>query len=190
MPNNGGSPIISYEVQMDDGKNGIFTSIIGFNSNSLLTVYIVDKSIIKGRRHRFRYRAKNIVGWGSFSDDSFILAATVPSRPDRPYFLAFANETLSIVIPRSVDNGGTPISNYELWVDEGNDFNSDFRQLLGYIDNSLIYSVTINMDNLQIGRVYRFKSRSINQIGPSDFSIFSYIAFGDVPSAPGPAIRV
>ena len=114
----------------------------------------------------------------------------MPSRPDRPYFLAFANETLSIVIPRSVDNGGTPISNYELWVDEGNDFNSDFRQLLGYIDNSLIYSVTINMDNLQIGRVYRFKSRSINQIGPSDFSIFSYIAFGDVPSAPGPAIRV
>ena len=64
MPNNGGSPIISYEVQMDDGKNGIFTSIIGFNSNSLVTVYIVDKSIIKGRRHRFRYRAKNIVGWG------------------------------------------------------------------------------------------------------------------------------
>ena len=33
MPNNGGSSIISYEVQMDDGKNGIFTSIIGFTSH-------------------------------------------------------------------------------------------------------------------------------------------------------------
>jgi hypothetical protein len=31
--------------------------------------------VITGRNHRFKYRAKNIVGWGPFSDEAFILAA-------------------------------------------------------------------------------------------------------------------
>jgi len=40
-PYNGGSPILSYELQMDDGLAGDFKSLIGFNSNSMLTTYIV-----------------------------------------------------------------------------------------------------------------------------------------------------
>lgn len=88
-PNNGGSAIISYELVMDDGMSGAFTTINGLESNSLLTTFTVTESIIKGRRHRFRYRAKNVVGWGPYSDDSFILAATVPDRAERPYFLTF-----------------------------------------------------------------------------------------------------
>jgi hypothetical protein len=34
--------------------------------------------VIKGREHRFKYRVKNIVGWGLFSGVSKVLAATVP----------------------------------------------------------------------------------------------------------------
>ena len=88
-PSSGGSPIISYELQMDDGMSGEFSSVNGIKINSLLTTYTVTTNVIKGRRHRFRYRAKNIVGWGPYSDDSYILAATVPDRPARPYFLVF-----------------------------------------------------------------------------------------------------
>jgi hypothetical protein len=127
QPDNGGSPIISYELVMDDGMSGNFTSLVGLNANSLLTEFTVFSEILKGRRHRFKYRAKNVVGWGPYSDDSYVLAATVPDRAARPYFLSFANEELSIVIPRSLDNGGTPISSYELWVDDGDDFTSDFH---------------------------------------------------------------
>jgi hypothetical protein len=111
---------------MDDGMSGEFVSLNGLNINSLLTTFTTSDGVIKGRRHRFRYRAKNIVGWGPYSDDSFILAATVPDRAEQPYFLSFVNDELSIVIPRSMDNGGTPISSYELHVDAGNDFTSTF----------------------------------------------------------------
>jgi hypothetical protein len=76
---------------MDDGREGNFTSIIGFETNSLLTTVTVINNIIKGRPHRFRYRAKNAIGWGPYSDDSFILAATVPAKSKRPYFLTFMN---------------------------------------------------------------------------------------------------
>jgi hypothetical protein len=60
---------------MDDGVSGNFISINGFDSNSLLTTYTVTSGIIKGRKHRFMYRAKNKLGWGPYSDPSFILAA-------------------------------------------------------------------------------------------------------------------
>lgn len=109
--------------------------------------------------------------------------------PERPYFLAFSNGQLSIVIPRSNDNGGSPITSYELWVDQGNDFNSTFRQLTRYQNNSLIFNVNAS-DGLILGYTYRFISRSQNQIGYSAFSLYSYIAFGDVPTPPGQVIRV
>lgn len=40
------------------------------------------------------------------------------------------------------------------------------------------------------GRTYRFKTRALNQIGYSEFSLPSYIAFGDVPSAPNAPVLV
>lgn len=48
-PNDNGSPIISYELVMDDGVTGDFVSIIGFTANSLLTTKLVETDIIKGR---------------------------------------------------------------------------------------------------------------------------------------------
>jgi hypothetical protein len=91
VPDNGGAPIISYELVMDDGMSGSFTTIVGLNANSLLTEFTIQNSeIVKGQRHRLKYRAKNVVGWGPYSDDSYVLAATVPDSAERPYFLAFA----------------------------------------------------------------------------------------------------
>ena len=70
------------------------------------------------------YRAKNAVGWGPYSAVSSVLAATIPSAPGAPFFLTFASQTLSIVVPRSTSDGGDTISHYELWVDAGDDFTS------------------------------------------------------------------
>lgn len=112
---------------MDDGVTGDFVSILGFDANSLLKTKTITGPVIKGRQHRFKYRAKNLVGWGPFSADSFVLAATKPKTPLPPYFYSFTSDTLSIVVPRSEDNGGSAITSYELWVDAGNDFTSSFR---------------------------------------------------------------
>jgi hypothetical protein len=90
-PDNGGSSIISYELAIDDGRTGNFTSVVGFYQNSMLKEFTIEESelIIKGRHHRLKYRAKNIVGWGPYSDEVSVLVAKEPSRPDRPYFLTF-----------------------------------------------------------------------------------------------------
>lgn len=88
------------------------------------------------------YRAKNAIGWGSYSAVSTVLAAKVPSAPKAPYFLTFSNLTLSIVIPRSDSDGGDTIYLYELWVDSGNDFTSNFTKLTSYSSNSMVYLAT------------------------------------------------
>jgi len=181
-PSNNGSPIISYQLVMDDGKTGNFIDIGGFYSNSMLTQYTVTQNITKGRYQRFMYRAKNAVGWGPFSAVSSVLSATVPSAPKAPSFLTFANLTLSIVVPRSTSDGGDTITNYELWVDAGDDFTSSFTKLVGYSNNAMVYLATQQVDGLVLGKTYRFISRSKNPIDYSAYSPYGYIAFGDVPT--------
>lgn len=97
-PGDGGSSIISYELQMDDGITGTYTSIVGYSSNSLLTAYTVTSGIVKGRTHNFKYRARNAIGWGPFSSEVAILAATVPSAPAKPLYQSFSSSTLYLTI--------------------------------------------------------------------------------------------
>ena len=63
---------------MDDGKGGDFVSLVGYSDDYLKLSYTVTSNITKGTLYRFIYRAKNDIGWGPFSDVSFILAAQIP----------------------------------------------------------------------------------------------------------------
>lgn len=91
-----GSPIISYELQMDDGNGGDYTSLIGFSSQYLKLWYVVTSNITKGTTYRFRVRALNSVGWGSFSDPAYILAAQVPKKPAPPVFVSSSSSSITI----------------------------------------------------------------------------------------------
>lgn len=175
---------------MDDGISGDFVSIVGLTTNSMLTAYTVTSNIIKGNSHRFRYRAKNLVGWGPLSANTAILAARVPSAPAKPEFLSFDAGVLYIKIPRVSDNGGSAVIAYELYVDEGDDFTSPYSKVTNYVDNSIEYQATAATDGLEAGKTYRFYSRAQNIIGWSTDSYESYIAFGDVPNIPNAPTRV
>lgn len=188
-PANGGVPILSYELQMDDGLAGAFTSLTGFSTNSMATTHTVTKGVVRGRTHRLRYRALNLIGWGPFSEEQGVLAARVPDAPLQPLYQSFVGSVMNIVIQPSPDHGGASISKYELWVDSGNDFTSSFTQMSLYLGTTMTYGIS-PLDNLVRGRIYRFKTRAINVVGASDFSIISYIAYGDVPAAPSAPTQV
>lgn len=111
-PVNGGSPILSYELQMDDGLAGPFTSLVGFNTDSMATSYVATQGVVKGRYHLFKYRALNYIGWGPFSNAAAVLAATVPTAPLKPLFNGFTGSVMNLVIQPSPDHGGSTIINY------------------------------------------------------------------------------
>lgn len=67
---------------MDDGLGGGFSSI----SSDLITatrttVTSVHHLVKKGLAYRFKYRAKNVIGFGEYSDTVTFLAASVPDAP-------------------------------------------------------------------------------------------------------------
>jgi hypothetical protein len=66
---NGGSPILSYELQIDNGIGGSFTSLIGGENQefSLETTFTVVENITSGNIYRFRFRSLNVNGWSLFS---------------------------------------------------------------------------------------------------------------------------
>jgi hypothetical protein len=78
---------------MDDGA-GNFTDVHGFDSDTLILSALVQAR--KGITYGFRYRAKNLYGWGAFSPISFILAASVPQTPRKPSFISASDNSITI----------------------------------------------------------------------------------------------
>jgi hypothetical protein len=81
---------------MDDGKGGSYTSLVGLTSNYLKLNYQLSSGITKGNLYRFRYRAKNIIGWSDYSPVAFVLAASKPSAPPAPVYTSSTSSSILI----------------------------------------------------------------------------------------------
>lgn len=58
--------VFSYELQIDDGLGGLFTSVAGYTHSTMETEYTLG-SLVTSRTYRLRYRVLNYVGWSTFS---------------------------------------------------------------------------------------------------------------------------
>jgi len=110
-PNNGDSPIITYNLQWDRGTNGFFWfNLIGSSTDSLTTSYIVTNGVVAGDFYQFRVRAKNKWGWGTFSPVFTIQASTIPDKMTPPTVannLQTGQVTISWVKPNDRNNAIT-----------------------------------------------------------------------------------
>lgn len=71
----------------------------------------------KGITYAFRYRAKNIYGWGDFSPLTFILAADPPSQPSKPSFIQATDNSITIQMYASIGDFGAFVTQYYLEMD-------------------------------------------------------------------------
>ena len=92
------------------------------------------------------------------------------------------------MLPRSTDDGGSQIIYYNLWVDAGDDFSSDFRKVPSYNGQDLEFT-SIVTDSLYTGIVYRFKTSATNEYGDSAFSFEVIVGVGANPPKPAPVER-
>ena len=78
--NNGGSAVLGYSLEMDDGSGGDYVTLVGTSSDYLKLKFSVSSAqVSKGGTYRFRYRAKNVYGWSDYSPVAYLLVASVPS---------------------------------------------------------------------------------------------------------------
>lgn len=96
LADNGGSDIQSYSVEIDDGQGGDFKSVIGEYSNYLRLEYTIIEGISRAINYRLRYRARNQIGWGPYSDIIYILSATRPEKPPRPAMISTDSTSITL----------------------------------------------------------------------------------------------
>lgn len=120
-PEDGGAEILSYHLQYDDASSGaIWTHLLGYDSDETELSYSVTISIQAGETYLFRYRAKNLMGWGEYSDELSLVAASVPSAPDA---VVTSNEEVDVRISwtDSAYNGGSPLLYFRILVKTADD---------------------------------------------------------------------
>lgn len=191
ITNNGGSVIISYNLLMDDGRNGDFFSYAGDDSLISLVRVFTLTNVTKGLTYRFKYRVKNSIGWTGYSPITYILAASVPAIPVTPTIVSTADTQIQVRMYEPLDNGGSIVTKFELYMDGGTGFG-----LVASVDYDLgaqlIETVSIDKDgnNLVAGNKYYFKVKAYNVKGGSQFSHEIVAAASALPTAPAAPFKV
>lgn len=81
----GGSVILSYHLQYDNATAATtWLGVVGLAVDSMDLTVIVSTNVVSGDNYGFRVRAKNIFGWGPYSQVSYIQAAREPDQPLAP----------------------------------------------------------------------------------------------------------
>lgn len=126
-------------------------------------------NITRGITYRFRYRAANVNGWSGWSPIAYIQAATVPRAPLAPTLVTSDSSSLTLQINPSLDNGGSPIIAYKLFMDNGT-LGSDFTLVDTFTDAYVTYTLDSINDPIESGGKYRFIAVATNSIGDSEAS--------------------
>lgn len=127
---------------MDDGQGGSFTSLIGYTSPYLMPYYVAT-GLTKGRTYKFRYRAKNVNGWGEFSNEVSILAADAPDAPSFPTMTSVDATNLVLQLYSSHNNGGSIVTDYHLFMNSGTD-GSALTEVTDYDFSTDQFAYTVN----------------------------------------------
>ena len=137
-----------------------------------------------GHQYKFRVIAVNRVGDSAYSPFSdIIMAASEPGRIDQPWYVASTSFSMSLAFDKVSDDGGSPVSYYNLYVDK--DTGSGYELITSYNGKSLEWTVDqADESDLVTGNVYKFKVSAVNVIGEGELSNHVTIALSSRVSTP------
>ena len=147
---NGGIPIIGYDLQIDDGHNGPWVYVMGGNrsDNTLDTDVVITAQkhgIERGLLYRVRYRTVNEIGISEWSDTAHVRGVTLPMPPSSPEVTAFDNTKIVLAFTKTLDDGDTvggSAFRYNLYSDEGTE-GSVFHKITAYDGSALTFTANV-----------------------------------------------
>ncbi len=157
-PNNGGSPITGYELQYRTGEEEWkeISSGIGTNTSHTIT------GLTKTAEYEVQVRAVNEIGAGDWSESAAETPpATVPDAPDAPTLYA-GTERLVALWTAPEDDGGSPVTGYELQYRTGGGAWTEIAPAPGKHDHTI--------DGLTNDAEYEVRARAVNAVGSGGWS--------------------
>lgn len=111
--NTGGSAITSYNLEINGGgASSVYTSLLGISPLSVATTY-TKTGLTTNTVYKFRYRVRNIYGWGPYSNTVDIRTAALPAQIGIP-IATLKDESIVKITWSEPDNGGSPITSYKI----------------------------------------------------------------------------
>ena len=114
----GGSPVISYGLEVDDGAGGPYASAAGaapLTSPYSLNSKLITTAIASGLTYRVRVRVYNLHGWGPYSPVGTIVAASLPDAPLAPTLtIVGVDVRISWSPPADTGGAGIPVTEYRV----------------------------------------------------------------------------
>ncbi|XP_077987462.1 fibronectin type-III domain-containing protein 3A-like [Glandiceps talaboti] len=166
----GGSEIIAYHLEINDGKNGPFDLVY----RGTETDFICD-NLQPGHTYKLKVSCTSEGGQSRFSDISQITTLPVAPGPCHPPRLCGKPKASSLNIRWASPeyNGGSGVSEYLLEMDSVDD--SSTKEVYRGLDTDCTVS------GLLPGRKYAFRVRAFNRAGGSPFSDYFYVTTGAGP---------
>ena len=185
LPAGRGSTILAVQLAMDDGAGGEFVLVVGQDEakTTLATSYTAE-DLVKGQTYRLKCRVLNAIGWSDWSTETYIVAAIAPAAPRAPTLLSATATEMSLRLYVPEDNGGSPLTEFELYINDGDDANEPGTKITTYTTNAETHTLSVAGDGLTTGLIYKLQSRAVNAIGNSERSETARFALVDPPSAP------
>jgi len=116
---NGGSPIISYQLQVRYSPSEDWTTELGGSSSNLQPIFQVKRNLTQGQWIEARYRCENFNGWSLYSDSAFLQMVGPPEMPERPTYITSTGTSITLGIIPVNDNNGAFVTSYYLFRDAG-----------------------------------------------------------------------
>jgi hypothetical protein len=170
---NGGSPVIDYSIEWDNGTS-TFTTL----ASGVTALTYTKTGVTSGVTYQFKVAARNSIGLSVYSGSISIIAAVVPSVPNSLTRDNANTDSTQVAFTWSApsSNGGSAVIDYSVYWDSG----SNSWSLLASGVTSLSYTKT----GVTAGQTYQFTVAARNAVGSSpQTSAFSIVA-ANVPSQP------
>lgn len=175
-------PITDYSLEVDEGFGSGFVRI---TETPHITTQFLHESLIQGHLYSYRIKAKNLMGFGDYSQTFSFIPRDVPAKPPKAPINLPLQTTRSVIYLHfdqlaPEDQGGSAITSYNFYIDDGADgpFGGQYQVLpsLSTWDTSQL--------SLQSGRIYKFKYSATNVHGEGPLSDEVSILLAEKPSQP------
>ena len=115
-----------------------------------------------------------------------IYAARLPGRPEVPLVEFATSEQIGVVLTALEDNGGTPILEYKLYIDDGDQDQENWSLIESYSGIRLQFTVdkSLEADLLTTGTIYRIRVTAVNVLGEGPPSNNLRVALANPASKP------
>jgi len=166
----GGAPIDKYEIWRDNGNDGPYQIISGYDglSSSINLDSTLDPGLTLGLVYRFKVRSHNVKGFSEFSPVASAAYADHPDKPAQPLKILALSSTTSIALEWALNTNhhmpGGAVTGYKLLMDDG--LNGDFVEI--YYGQKVPSLHEYLVTNLTAQRPYRFRvqAENFNGFGP------------------------